>query len=240
MVRVLVGCPTAETHRYCFKEYSEAVNNLTFKNKKILLIDNSKTTNYFNFIKNTGIDAIKASYSESARDRIVRSRNILREFVLKEDYDYFLSLEQDVIPPKDVIERLLEHKKDINSGVYFSRIKSLIDKKVKVLPLLWTWKEGSNDPYSMADVDLDLVMNNNFIKIKYCGLGCLLISRKVLEKVKFRYDEKYPTFDDLHFCQDSRDNGFEIYSDTSVKCKHLILNRPWNWDDNKEIQTFKK
>jgi len=238
MVKVLVGCPTSETHKYCFKEYLEAVNNLTFKNKKILLVDNSKTTNYFNFIKNNGMDAIKTQYTESARDRIVRSRNILRDIVLKEDYDYYLSLEQDVIPPKDAIERLLEHKKDIVSGVYFSRIKSLTDKKVKVLPLLWTWKEGSNNPYSMTDIDLALVMNNNFIKIKYCGLGCLLISRKVLEKVKFRYDEKYPTFDDLHFCQDARGNGFEIYVDTSVKCKHLVMKRPWYWDDNKEIQTF--
>src|SRR3989338_2757891 len=240
MVKVLVGCPTSETHKYCFKEYLEAVNNITFKDKKILLVDNSKTIDYFDFIKNSGIDVIKTHYTVSARDRIVRSRNILREFVLKEEYDYFLSLEQDVIPPKEVIERLLGHKKDIISGVYFSRIKSLTDKKVKVLPLLCTWKDGSNNPYSMADVDLDLVMNNNVIKIKYCGLGCLLISRKVLEKVKFRYDDKYPTFDDLHFCQDARNNGFEIFVDTGVKCKHLIIKRPWYWDGNKEIQTFKK
>jgi len=234
MVKVLVGCPTAETHKYCFKEYSETVKNLTFKNKKILLVDNSKTSNYFNYIKNNRINAIKASYSESARDRIVRSRNILREIVLKEDYDYFLSLEQDVIPPKDVIEKLLRHKKDVVSGVYFARIKSLKDKTVKLLPLLWAGKKGSYNPYTMADIDINLIMEDNFIKVKYCGLGCLLISRKVLEKVKFRYDPKYTTFDDLHFCQDVRDNGFEIYADTSVKCKHLILNRPWSWDNIKK------
>ena len=37
-----------------------------------------------------------------------------------EDYDYFLSLEQDVIPPKDIIEQMLKSEKKIITGVYFN------------------------------------------------------------------------------------------------------------------------
>jgi len=234
MVKILMGCPTSSYHKYCINEYVNGIRGLTFSEKKAVLVDNSKDDNYFYLLKKLKIDVIKCTYSESARDRIVRSRNILRDIALNENYDYFLSLEQDVIPPNDVIEKLLRHKKDIVSGVYFARIKSLKDKKVKLLPLLWVGKKGSYNPYTMADIDIDIVMQDNFIKVKYCGLGCVLISRKALEKVKFRYDPNYTTFDDLHFCQDARDSDFEIYADTSVKCKHLILNRPWSWDEIKK------
>ena len=232
--KVLVGCPTSDYHKYCLSDYKESVKNLSYNNYSVVLVDNSYDKDYYKNLEDSQTRVIKCTYSESARDRIVRSRNILRDIALNENYDYFLSLEQDVIPPNDVIEKLLRHKKDIVSGVYFARIKSLKDKKVKLLPLLWVGKKGSYNPYTMADIDIDIVMQDNFIKVKYCGLGCVLISRKVLEKVKFRYDPNYTTFDDLHFCQDARDSDFEIYADTSVKCKHLILNRPWSWDEIKK------
>ena len=54
------------------------------------------------------------------KERIVSSRNKLKEYFLKNDYDYLLSLEQDVVSPKDVIERLMKHDKDICSGLYFN------------------------------------------------------------------------------------------------------------------------
>ena len=63
------------------------------------------------------------------------------------------------------------------------------------------------------------------LKIKACGVGCVLIHKDVLEKVSFRYDKTYVCFDDMFFCDDAVKNGFDIYVDASVKCKHLVMSR---------------
>src|SRR3989344_9577139 len=107
VVKVLVGCPTSFHKEYCLDKYAEGIKALTYRYSDVLLVDNSKDDSYLNKIKVMGLNATKGFYFEGARDRIVASRNILREKVLNEGYDYFLSLEQDVVPPKDIIERML-------------------------------------------------------------------------------------------------------------------------------------
>ena len=119
-LKILVGCPTSNYQAYCLQEYAEAVKKLSYPNYNILLLDNSKDNIYSEKIHKYDLPLRKGMWFESARKRIVTSRNILRKIALTKDYDYFLSLEQDVIPPKDIIERLLSHKKDIVSGIYYT------------------------------------------------------------------------------------------------------------------------
>ena|SRR3989338_8507381 len=230
MVKILMGCPTSSYHKYCINEYVNGIRGLTFSEKKAVLVDNSKDDNYFYLLKKLKIDVIKCTYSESARDRIVRSRNILRDIALNENYDYFLSLEQDVIPPNDVIEKLLRHKKDIVSGVYFGQYTRGNQKRL--LPMLWVAKKDDPTKIRYVPVALNYVNSGDLFKVDLSGLGCILISRKVLENINFKYNSGLKKqFDDISFCIDARNKGFEIYADTSVKCKHLILNRPWSWKE---------
>ncbi len=251
MEKVLVGCPTSDHKEYCLKEYVEAVKNLTYPNYDILIIDNSKDDIYLKKMKDLGLEAVKGKYYEGAMQRIVESRNLLRKKFLEGGYDYLLSLEQDVIPPKDVIERLLKHKKDITSGVYFNvfgqkRILMPIayrwftkKEKERVLknkervrqenPVLYYALERHNFDFEYARQQLlfDEVKEPRLIEIKASGLGCVLISKDVLKKVKFIYNPE-GGFDDMPFCKYARDAGFKIYLDTSVKCKHLIEGMDWN------------
>ncbi len=37
----------------------------------------------------------------------------------------------------------------------------------------------------------------------------------------------------FYFCIDARKNNFKVYADTSIKCKHLFLKKPWHWKDIK-------
>ncbi len=32
------------------------------------------------------------------------------------------------------------------------------------------------------------------------------------------------------------EKGFEIYADTSIKCKHLVSKRPWKWIELENIK----
>lgn len=222
--KVLVGCPTSFHKEYCLDKYADAVKNLTYDNYDILIVDNSKDNEYFNKIKQKGLLVIKGPYFEGARDRIIASRNILRQKVIDDNYDYFLSLEQDVIPPKDIIEKLLSHDKKVVSGIYFAR-NVMNDKKIELIPLAYILLDEKD--LSMRPLNDNELWSNKLLKIVSCGLGCVLIHRDILKQVKFRYDLN--TFDDRWFCIDLYKKNIEIYADTSVKCKHLILNRPYPW-----------
>jgi len=129
------------------------------------------------------------------------------------------SLEQDVIPPKDILKKLVQQNKKIISAVYFNCNQG------KYVPLLAV--NRGLDKLSYIPEDL-VIKSNKTVKVDYCGLSAVLIHKSVLEAVTFRRD-KNPGFDDWWFCKDAKNQGFEIYADLSIKCKHLIKQRPWSW-----------
>jgi len=220
--KVLVGCPTSQHKEYCLKEYADAVKSLTYKNYDILLVDNSENDDYMEKIKKERVQAIKGQYHEGARDRIVESRNILREKTI-EGYDYLLSLEQDVIPPKDIIEKLIAHNKKIITGIYFAN-NTMPDGSIALIPLVY--KLTDEKTLSMKPLSEEEVFKDQLMKVVSCGLGCVLIHKNVLEKIKFRYELN--SFDDRWFCIDAYKLKIPIYADTSIRCKHMILNhQPW-------------
>ncbi len=221
--KILIGCPTFDRYIYCLKEYLTAIKTLNYENYDILLVDNSMDNNYYDKLKSLGLNVIKDVYKETARDRIVSSRNILRQYALDNNYDYLLSLEQDVIPPLDIIDRLLSHNKKVVSAVYFTYRS--FDNRLELVPL--AYKQLTKD--KMRHLTDEELSNNKLQKVFSSGLGCLLIHKSVLEKIKFRYEQSVAAFDDILFCLDLRNNNIDLYIDTSVKCKHLVLKRPWNW-----------
>ena len=217
-MRILIGCPTSNYKSYCLKEYLHGVRNLTHKYVDLVLVDNSKNSDYYNELKKLKIKVIKDDYKESVKERIVSSRNKLKEYFLKNDYDYLLSLEQDVVSPKDVIERLMKHGKDICSGLYFK------EKDNELIPIMYV-------PYKNEFAKLlkfEEIPENELIEVITSGLGCVLIKRKVLENVEFRYEKNKEPWDDVWFCEDARQKGFKVYVDTSVRCKHFIKGMKWD------------
>tara|TARA_Y100000310_G_scaffold338661_1_gene429002 strand:+ start:2699 stop:3400 length:702 start_codon:yes stop_codon:yes gene_type:complete len=225
--KILVGCPTSNHKAYCLDAYLAAIKTLTYQNYDILLIDNSENEEYSKLIKQKGISVIKAPFLPTARERIISSRNLLREEVLKKDYDYFLSLEQDVIPPKDVLEQLLQHGKEVVTGVYYMEYNvkkegTIVGKKI--LPLLYKKKDEEH----LQQLSVQEIEKEELKQITASGLGCILISKEVLEQIKFRYEEDKVVFDDIWFCQDLEKEGIQLYVDTAIKCKHLMREMDWH------------
>lgn len=258
--KVLVGCPVSGYHAYCTPEYLAALKNLTYPNYDILLVDNSATDNFYQTLVKQNIPVVRSCYEhKDVKKKIACSRNILREKVLEEKYDYFFSLEQDVIPPPDVIEQLLQRQKPIVSGVYYNYYPIGDGSRTALFPVLYRWlteeeqQEMRNKQDILQQVNPALLKDlkkNNFdfskirvkltpedvetqklMTIKQCGLGCVLIAREVLEKITFRIDEQENTFDDPLFCEDALRHGYELWVDTAIKCKHLVRKRPWSWKE---------
>ncbi len=228
--KVLVGCPTSSHKEYCLENYARALKALTYKNFDILIVDNSKDEDYAEKIKALGLPVIRAKYSENAKDRVIESRNLLREKALEGSYDYFLSLEQDVIPLPNIIEGLLRHNKKIITGVVYHLFPQKQSNEWIERPLLAIKSQSVKGKLSFLSAD-QIIDLNAIVEVDYCSMGCLLIHRDVLEKVKFRYEEfTYKTdnadevkWDDWCFCEDVQALGFRIYADLGAKCEHLVL-----------------
>ena len=63
------------------------------------------------------------------------------------------------------------------------------------------------------------------MEVLFTGLGCILIARKVLEKVMFRPGEQ--SFDDATFAEDAQKKGFKVLVDTAIKCAHIQNDTSW-------------
>ncbi len=232
--KVLVGCPISDHKAYCFDRYVNGLHALTYAHKDVLLVDNSKDDTFFKTIQASKIPVQHIPYLESARERLIQSRNILRQTVLDGGYDYFLSLECDIIPPKDIIERLLAHDKKVISGVYFKPFSHVTESgkviKREVLPV--AYKKHSEKSTFVHRLTYEHVRKDAVLPVAIVGLGCMLIHRSIFEEgTQFRIDPKRPeVFDDTHFCVDVREKGHTIFLDTSLKCMHLLTGGT-DWKD---------
>ncbi|MBW3014837.1 glycosyltransferase family 2 protein [Candidatus Woesearchaeota archaeon] len=229
-MRILLGCPTSNHKAYCIDEYIEGLKKLTYSDFDIMIVDNSETEDYFNILKeklkiiNRHIILRKIPYTGKARDRIVKARNMIRKKALEDNYDYFFSLEQDIIPPEDIIESMLRHNKKIISGVYYKEYNVTNAPGITLIkPLLYAIVKGS----SVRQYDEEEVENDKLIQVGACGVGCILIHRDILKEIEFRYEPDKVVFDDMFFCKDCYQKGFNIYADCSLKCKHLVKGMDW-------------
>ena len=241
--KVLIGCPTFKGKEYCINKYLNGLVKIDYDQKFFMLVDNSKDDEYIKLLKSKGITAIKGKhYPGNPQKSVYESRNILRDRFLKGDFEYFLSLEQDVVIPFDGLKKLLENNKRVCSGVYYALTET--NNKPALVPMAFTnvskeWMEKvKKDPKTYKDQYAQLkkhgfdpekvmrrltfneVAEKQIMEVKRVGLGCMLIHRDVMEKIEFRDNPN--GYDDMTFCSDVLKNKWKIFLDTSVKCQHFI------------------
>lgn len=230
--RVLVGCPVTSLKKEVVWEYVKAAKSLSYKNKEILLLDNSPDKKMFEELrKEKGIRVQKTEHLKNVREMIARDRNTLRETALREGFDYFFSLEQDVIPPVDAIEKLLENQKEVCSAAYFGYFKRIAGKAqfFELLPIAFILAEPELEEKKVwikRHLKFEELFPSRLLEAFDFGLGCCLMHKSILEKVGFRYEEGFEGFDDVFFCRDARALGVKLWIDSSVLCAHKA--EPWS------------
>lgn len=229
MKKVLLACTVGDVKSYCLERYISAIKKLTYPNYDILLVDNSETEDYAKKIASYGIPVARTKHCKLQAESVAVGLNFIREKILKENYDYFFCLEQDVIPPPNIIELLLESKKDIVTGL---ARHLFIKENNEVFEIALIGINDVNNPgkYVYIDWDSTKKYKAGIIKVDYCAMTCLLISREVLEKIRFRFEITEQTKDnpnnlkwqDICFCEDAESLGFEIFANLAAKCSHLF------------------
>lgn len=216
--KVLIGTPTAQIKDYCWNEFSERVDQLTYKKSAFYLVDNSLSRKYHKKIRKQRVDVgfVKRK-SKSNIQYICESHNMIRDYALKHNFDYLLHLESDVIPPIDVIERLLSHNKAVVSAPYHINFGDrsqlmLVEQEPNTIDFLETEMMSIEDGFLFLDGTLKKIHNG--------GLGCTLIHKSVLEQIPFRYMDGYHAHPDTFFAIDLAVKKIDFHVDTSIMCEH--------------------
>lgn len=111
--KVLVTCPTYDGKEYCWQKWIDMAKSLTYPNYDILVVDNSKTEDFYNKYKDQ-IPMIHLTFGPDEKDdgmyRVCRSMAEVQRHFLKGGYDYWMNIEADNIPPPNVIEELMKYQ----------------------------------------------------------------------------------------------------------------------------------
>lgn len=229
MIKILLATPTAKHKDYCAKEFIDQIIQIkeTFNKDigivNILIVDNSKDPEYHKrlveLLGNKGeILYYKAREGQDMRDYMTDCNNIIRERVLTGNYNYLFSLESDIFCPKNTLEYLLIQKRKVIGLPYFT--KHNYYSQIMVM---------ETDDFGLTNITNYKTLKRAFITFEgkvqknyMIGLGCLLIHRSVLEKIKFRVDLKAKErgHADTYFHIDLRKQGIDSYLATKYYCHH--------------------
>jgi hypothetical protein len=143
----------------------------------------------------------------------------------EKDYDYIMWIDSDIIFKPEHFFKLLEHDKDIVSGLY---LRQPLEDGLEAIPVAYACFDSHKQAISTADPKV----NGELIKVWSNGMGWMLIKKGVFEKVEYPWFGPIPIGlgyhgEDISFQLRAKDAGFDSYVDTSIVVGHekeVVLN----------------
>ena len=186
---VLVGCPLSPTFR------ADA--------RVVGLLEGWRGKNVITYYPSSGA-------TEMGYDKIVQfaKRLIPRP-------THILFVDYDVLPRHSTLTKLLEHDKDIISGVYPAIRKSKL-----------YWCLSREEPFGLMDIG-DLP--NNPFKVSVACNGMMLVKTEVFDKIEWPYwrTDFRPNGTklgaDVYFYDKAKAAGYELWVDPKLKCTHFKM-----------------
>lgn len=146
------------------------------------------------------------------------ARDEMAKAALVADCDYLFMIDDDMIAPDDLFEKLWESKKDIVAPLAFTR-------NFPHKPVIYNCAEGWD---SLAQCEYFVnyaVMNypkNQLRQVDAVGFGAVLINVDCFRKMKAPwFMNPYKTGEDINFCYQAKKHGFETWVDTRIKLGHV-------------------
>ena len=225
--KVLVAAPTYSGKHYIFPKWYENITHLSYKNYDWLVIDNSKRESYSVGLRRQGYKKIvHIKRGKHARQALANSAEYIRQYALKYGYDYVMMIETDLLPPKDIIERLMAHDKKIVGAAYEIGLHG--SKEAPRRMCIYDYGNDS-DKYERLIRLMSVKEGYEFIDgtLKACagmGIGCTLMRRDLLEEYPFKYTDKHFLQSDVILYLDLAQNHVPVYVDTGIIVPHFNQN----------------
>lgn len=223
--KVLICCPTSDRKAYCQDEYihrTKLIADYYDGPTEIFMADNSATKdNYARLVLEYGI---RANYIQrkgrTNLEFIAESHEACRKFAISNKYDFMFHLESDILPPINVIDRLLRHQKQVVNGLY--HLGKGYDSFLLIQEM-----EKLGDKRCTFNIDKGDLMEitGGLIEKYHFGLGCTMIHKSVFEKISLQADGRQEFHSDSLFASRLHYANIPNFADTSILCEHL--NTEW-------------
>jgi hypothetical protein len=156
-------------------------------------------------------------FSVITKSEQFRARNALVNAGLQASADYILMLDDDMIVPPDLAQRLIAHDKDVTGCLYYQRGGAFHPVIMKARE----FEDGTFKSSFISETD-PIITNPGLHQVDIIGGGCMLFKARVFDKLLepyFWWEHNAGT--DIHICRRLSDAGFEIWVDTSIELGHL-------------------
>ncbi len=229
-MKILLASTINIIKQYCLYEWLEHIKKLSYPDLEIFLVDNSPNPEFSQEIRDLGFNCEhEPPAGREAREFMAESLKRCQFKFLLGDYTHFFSLECDVFPPFDIIERLLAHDLDVVGTTYWTEHGFNTRMQLRTIYNSHTDFKSHVKEYKtrfLTFSEAQLFIDGR-VKPAYAnGIGCILIKRWVLEQIKFRVDLTDVGYADSFFHTDLWRSGISNYVDTSIIPRHVNSN--WN------------
>jgi GT2 family glycosyltransferase len=145
------------------------------------------------------------------------ARNLAVKHFLEDYCDYFLHIDDDIVPPSNALQELLKADKDVIAPLCFTMKQ---DDKGLWFPLIVAHRYDENKeyrPYYGKGIEETDVVTG----------GCHLVKRKVFEEIErpyyFTYHKNGTAIysEDFVFSQQCQEKGYKLFTDYDLLCKHI-------------------
>lgn len=225
---MLVAIPTYQGKDYVFHENWNCVKNFTYPNYEYVYIDNSPTPDYYYKLKRRGANVVRVPRGANSRQALCNAQNWARNKVIRDNYDYLMFVESDLLPTPDAIQRLMNAGKPVVGALYY------IGHEIKIPCVFFLDWKGTGSSLGSRLISLREVptfVGSGLRQVHGMGLGCTLIRGDLVKRFPFWYDERFDNkHSDVYFYMDVHNKGIPVYVDSN----YVIVHKPSKWDEVKD------
>jgi hypothetical protein len=224
--KVIIACPIAGVKQYSINQWLDWISLQDHSNFEILFCVNGnqklKLTKKLlqielrhkkgKKIKKINIIGLNQDKDLTTIQKLVYSREKIRLWTKYSEAEYLLFLDSDTIPVrKDFIKDQIKQEKQAITGVYYyknSKVPVLINPKTKT-------------NFTIEELE-KYAETNKLAKGQYVGTGCLMLHRKIFEKIGFNYEKFGERMsDDFGYCEILERNKIPVWINARQPCFHI-------------------
>ncbi len=187
-----------------------------------------------------GSDGVRFEFIHGTIGRVLtpKAREELAKIALEQKVDYLFMIDDDMLCPDNLFEKLYAHDVDIVAPLAFMR-------RAPYYPVCYIQRKGYDKVRKASFIGNEIVKNypkNKLFEVDAVGFGAVLIKRWVLEKMQPpRFMSTEATGEDILFCYNAKERvGARVFMDTATEILHLGSPKVIGEKDFEEVNDMKK
>lgn len=166
---------------------------------------------------------------------VADGRNDLVNMMYNGNYDYIFFVDSDVVLPKNALVDLYEMNWYFTTGTYPRKEKDTLTKADPFTTLYWH-NDSNKDHYCPYFMPFSALQEGYIIQVDCCGFGCTLVKKDLFDQLERPFffmaheecakdgennDLPYCMGEDMYFCRQVVQKGYQIWAHGSVQCGHV-------------------